>query len=172
MRKLLYSTTLAMLAMLMFAPAAFAQSGGPSGVVEIAPGGPCATPGIAEDITGVPIEELPNAFLNRNDPVGTPLSSPLDPDGNGIACDTPTSTAPVVGADDGICVGPGEVDPDCAEALRQSLEGQAADIQYAPETPTATPVAALALPDTGGASLVALGAGALLVIGGLVMRRR
>lgn len=56
-------------------------------VVEIAPGGPCVTPGIAEDVVGVPIEDLPNAYLNRNDPVGTPISSPLDPDGNGIACD-------------------------------------------------------------------------------------
>ncbi len=59
--------------------------------VSIAPGGPCATPELAPDLIGVPIEDLPNAFLNRNDPVGTPLSSPLDPDGNGIACDTPTA---------------------------------------------------------------------------------
>lgn len=65
---------------------------GAADVVEIAPGGPCATPELAPDLVGVPIEELPNAFLNRNDPVGTPLSSPLDPDGNGIACDHPGAT--------------------------------------------------------------------------------
>ena len=48
----------------------------------------------------------------------------------------------------------------------------AAQVQYAPPTATATATAAAAtLPETGGASLFALGAGALLVGGGLLARR-
>lgn len=149
MRKLLYLTTLAMLAMLVLASGAMAQES--SGVVEIAPGGPCATPGIAEDVTGVPIEELPNAFLNRNDPVGTPISSPLDPDGNGIACDHPGATT-----------------------------GTATTAASAP-APTSTGTEALpsesltVMPDTGGPSFILPMAALLMgsgILGFAVLRRR
>lgn len=66
----------------------------------------------------------------------------------------------------------------------EMMEDPAPDVQYAPETPeeagiTAAPEAApeasatmTALPDTSGASLIALGAGALLLGGGLLIRRR
>ncbi len=47
----------------------------------------------------------------------------------------------------------------------------AAAAQYAPATGAAAAAAGGALPPTGGASLIALGAGALLVAGGLLARR-
>lgn len=115
-------------------------------VIDIAPGGPCVTPGIAEDVVGVRVEDLPLAYVNRNDPVGTPISSPLDPDGNGIACDDLDVETP-------------------------------ASEQYVTEDPTMTPAeptptTETVLPDTGGPALLMPLLGVLLVIGGLVMRRR
>ncbi len=47
----------------------------------------------------------------------------------------------------------------------------AAEVQYKTASATASASAATELPETGGASLLALGAGALLVAGGLVARR-
>ncbi len=74
----------------------------------------------------------------------------LDPDGNGFACDDGTIES--------------GVDP--AEApVVETVETPAPAAPAASETMTA-------LPDTGGASLMALGAGALLVAGGLLIRRR
>ncbi len=77
----------------------------------------------------------------------------LDPDGNGFACD-----------DGAIEFG---VDP--AEA---TVEPAAAPVPATQEAAVAASTAMTALPDTGGASLMALGAGILLLGGGLVMRRR
>jgi LPXTG-motif cell wall-anchored protein len=48
---------------------------------------------------------------------------------------------------------------------------QAAAVQYQYASASAAPAAAAALPETGGSSLIALGAGVLLVAGGLLARR-
>ncbi len=163
MRKLLYLTTLAMLTMLMFAPAALAQQGPacPAGQVNVLQqdGTYICVPAKVGDQTPEQIEAVTN----------DPRSNAETPIFENQA--VPPETAPVVGADDGICVGDGEVDPDCAEALRQSLEGQDTE-PLAPETPAATPTPTPALPDTGGAALLMPLLGVLLVAGGLVMRRR
>jgi LPXTG-motif cell wall-anchored protein len=52
-----------------------------------------------------------------------------------------------------------------------SSASTAAEVQYKTASPSASASAATVLPETGGASLLALGAGVLLVAGGLVARR-
>ncbi len=79
----------------------------------------------------------------------------LDPDGNGFACD-----------DGAIEFG---VDP--AEAPPEAPVSEAVETPAPVATPEAS-ASMTALPDTGGASLIALGAGALLLGGGLLIRRR
>jgi hypothetical protein len=52
-----------------------------------------------------------------------------------------------------------------------SSASTAAEVQYKTASPSASASAATVLPETGGASLLALGAGVLLVAGGLVARK-
>ena len=171
MRRALLLTVMAMLATMMLAPAAFAQSRGPSG----ADG--------TFNCSDFDTQQQAQAYYEGQGGLSGANPADLDDDLDGVACETLPSgmtedgtmmggtTDPVVGAADGVCVGIGEQDPDCAEALRQSLEGQSASDQYTtPVTPQST--VGTSLPDTGGASLMILGAGALLVAGGLVIRRR
>ncbi len=83
----------------------------------------------------------------------------LDPDGNGFACDDGT-----------IEFG---VDPTEAPVTEQYVEEEPMLLEAAGDLPApAASQTMTALPDTGGASLIALGAGALLVAGGLLIRRR
>ena len=64
------------------------------------------------------------------------------------------------------------INVDTVNACLNNFTTVAADVQYKKTvTPTAKTVHAKTLPETGGASLLALGAGALLVGGGLVARR-
>lgn len=86
---LLLSACLMML--LMLASSAMAQNDPTSyDISEYNPNGPCFDPEVSSQVSEVPIEDLANAFLNRNDPEGTPISSPLDTDGDGIACNNLT----------------------------------------------------------------------------------
>ncbi len=73
-------------------------------------------------------------FASQPDAQGVFDSDPSDPngldaDGDGIACEslgdgTTEDGTPEVGLSDGICVGPGEGDPDCAAALLEGLEAE------------------------------------------------
>ena len=112
-------------------------------------------------------------------------SDPSDPSGldgsddDGIACESlpaPRDLIPVPGA-----IGDGEPMPLPTDTDDDMMGAD--DDQYEPEPPvvaepeplvTEEPEVAASseLPDTGGASLVTLGAGVLLVAGGLMLRRR
>lgn len=94
-------------------------------------------------------------------------------------CVPPESRVTPPGPADGVCEGPGEADPDCAEALLESLGKDAPEAQYVQgETPapTATPSTTLTvLPDTGGPSLLLPLAGLLVgsgLLGFAALRRR
>ncbi len=174
MRRLLYLTTLTMLAMLVFASAAMAQ----------------------QDLESF---QVPTARTSNVCP--EPFTSTFDPDNPETAetftClspqdlaasqgGTPPEDVPVFGAADGICVGPGEGDPDCAEALRQGLIDSGQLAPDAPPSPEVAPVVAptgealpseslTVMPDTGGPSFL-LPVAALLVGSGILgfaaLRRR
>jgi hypothetical protein len=94
MRRVFLLLSACLVMSLVLAPSAIAQSveNGPTSydISEFNPNGPCFDPESASSVSGVPVEDLANAFLNRNDPPGTPISSPLDPDGDGIACNSLT----------------------------------------------------------------------------------
>jgi hypothetical protein len=94
----------------------------------------------------------------------------------------------LVGADDGVCVGEGEGDPDCAQAYQAAIEASAGEVptaaQYAtPEAQAAAPAAAPeaaptasaeGLPSTGGAPLLPIAACLLVgawLLGTLAWRR-
>jgi hypothetical protein len=115
------------------APAAFVQEGGacPAGEASVLgeDGQYTCVPGNVDDQTPEQIEAVTNDPRSNAE---TPIveNQPVDgvsstPEARQYAPNNATGAGQyVVGADDGVCVGPGEVDPDCAEALRESLEGQ------------------------------------------------
>lgn len=163
-RLLLLSIALAMIVMSMSPAVAqsFLNSGGncPEGLVE--QGDFCTTPEAAQAAQDNPFacEGLPTdeEFVACLDSLSAPATSGF--------------TEP--GPADGVCEGAGEGDPDCVEALRQGLVDSG---RLAPEAPASTEVpeaapAMTTLPDTGGVSLIALGAGALLLGSGLLIRKR
>lgn len=116
---------------------------------EINPNGPCFDPTLSQDVAGVPVRDLALAYVNRNDPVGTPLVSPLDYDNDGIACNGLTQA-------EAQAISSGDTD-------EETTTGG----QYEEDQMTS-------LPDTGGYSLETLagGAGVLLIAGGILLRRR
>lgn len=149
MRKLSLLTVLCMMGMLVYIPAAFGQSRGPSG---------------ADGSYNCPdfdTQEEAQAFFDQDpsDPDG------LDADDDGQACEdslpsggAPTETTPETTTSDGLMDAGGDL-----PATKTQYED--------PATPTPQASAAV-LPDTGGASLMVLGSGVLLVVGGLILRRR
>lgn len=149
MRRLIYLATLAMLAMLVLAPAALAQ----------------------ESFTD------PDAVLGGTCPEG--FSAFGDPGTGELTCLTPEDLAaleagtldpasvPEFGAADGICVGSGEGDPDCAEALLESVGTQPAPAPTSTGTEAMPSQSYAVMPDTGGPSLL-LPVAALLVGSGLL----
>lgn len=126
---------------------------------EINPNGPCFDPELSGDVTGVSVKDLPLAYVNRNDPVGTPVVSPLDSDSDGIACNALTQA-------DARAIADGD---DTADD--QDANGQAPAEQYddgAQEDNGMTE-----LPNTGGpALLLPLGGLALAGLGTLFLSRR
>lgn len=136
-----------------FDPAEFERS-------EINPNGPCFDPQIAPDVVGVPVEDLAFAFVNRNDPVGTPLVSPLDSNNSGIACDalTQEEAALISGTSE---EQPAPVEqPDVPAAEQPDVPA----VEEAPDT---------ALPETGGPALLLPLAGLMVAAGlGLAFIRR
>ncbi len=184
MRKLLYLTTLAMLAMLILAPAAIAQSRGPSGAdgtyncedfdfqedaqafFDSDPSDPDGLDGpVGDAFTGEPgvaCEELPS-----NGETGVEMMEETTPDSSQTGIQPGTAET---------CEG--IIDPvefeECAAQFDAPPETQPTE----PVAPTPAPVEPMtaatpsaALPDTGGPSLALL-AGILLVGAGLTMRRR
>lgn len=77
----------------------------------------------------------------------------LDPDGNGIACDEPEPTSPE----------PTTPEPTTPEKTTLDKPGK----PDGPDKPTGLG----RLPDTGGLTILALGAGGLLISGGLLLHR-
>lgn len=132
---------------------------------EINPNGPCFDPETASLVDGVPVQDLALAYVNRNDPVGTPLVSPLDSDNDGIACNALTQAEAQAIAD-------GDAGNDqSGEGAQQS----AAVDQYAEDTGENGDTAEIdVLPDTGGTPLwvIGTGAGLLLAGGGMLLKRR
>lgn len=107
-------------------------------------GGVCYDPTEPVTCDSFALEEEAQAFLDLG--LGSESDrEALDPDGNGIACDDPEDTTP----------------------------DEPNDESEAPENPTGRLIAAgmNVLPDTGGAAVLPLGVGALLVAGGLLLRR-
>jgi len=180
MRKLLYSTTLAMLAMLMFAPAAFAQQGPacPAGQVNVlqSDGTFICVPANIEDQTPEQVEAAAN---DPRSSAETPIDNQqvLDfsqltpaqaraagfdvPAGTGDTCPPGTVGSGDQGAGEFACVPSGEAAPATAPAPAAPT---------APAQTSSTDVTVM--PDTGGPALLMPLLGVLLLAGGLVMRRR
>lgn len=107
-------------------------------------GGVCYDPTKPVTCDSFDLKEEAQAFLDLG--LGSDSDrEALDPDGNGIACDDPEGTTP----------------------------DEPNDESEVPESPSGRIISTgmKVLPDTGGASLFALGAGVLLVAGGLLLRR-
>jgi hypothetical protein len=144
---------------------------------EINPNGPCFDPEIASLFEGTPVQDLALAYVNRNDPVGTPLVSPLDSDNDGIACNalTQADAQAIANGDAGNDqYGNGTDNTPQPAQNQQSPETPASD-QYAEDTGGTGNTAEISvLPDTGGTPLWAIGAGAglLLAAGGLLLKHR
>lgn len=81
----------------------------------------------------------------------------LDEDGDGEACESLTSEGPGPLVEE-------MTTPEATAAPTQYEEPAGTELQSGGNLPI--------LPDTGGASLIALGAGALLIAGGIIVRRR
>lgn len=155
MRKLLFLATLAMLAMLVFAPAALAQD-------EFN----CEDFATQEEAQGVYNDDT-------SDPNG------LDRDNDGLACedslpsggDSPNVIPPGPDRCEGI-IDQAEFEECVAQGGPTVPEEQYTD-PVGPMTPAEpVPTAGTALPDTGGPALLMPLLGVLLLAGGLVMRRR
>lgn len=149
MKRLGFLATLSMLTMLILAPTALAQDGADL------------------DCSDFATQQEAQAYFEANNPQTDP--DRLDADNDLLACEgLPSGAAedgtmmggdaqPVVGEDDGICVGFGEIDPDCAEAALEAA-GQAAPAQQPvqQQTPVATDGTQMQqMPDTGGPGLLA-----------------
>lgn len=158
MRKLSLLTLLSMLVMLVFVPAAFAQAD--------------------LDCANFATQEEAQATFDTDpsDPNG------LDRDDDQLACEDSLPSGDDL--PDPIPPGPLRCEGIIDQAEFEACVAQGGPVVETPETPTAaatqyaepvapTPAATSEiLPDTGGASLIVLGAGVLLVAGGLVLRRR
>jgi LPXTG-motif cell wall-anchored protein len=176
MKRLLLLT--AALGMLLASPA-MAQSGADGGF----------------NCVDFPDQESAQLFLDSDpsDPEG------LDADGDGLACEDelPSSGVDPIDGTESFIVTTAQTGNNCPEPFVSNFDPNdpataetftciaPGDVEVAPtevvaeEPMVEEPVAAAAasqtmtdLPDTGGASLIALGAGALLVAGGLLIRRR
>ncbi len=199
MRRLLYAAVLAMMAVLMLAPAALAQQGPacPGGQVNVLlPSGEytCVPPNIEdqtpEQITAVNQDPRPNAETPIVENQGIPVPGELTPAQQYAQQGIPQPTESQLEAAQNFAAG----GPVSCEGFGSEFGAQqfydftaTAEQQaildpdgngFACDTPTATqpaqseiPVTTTALPATGGPSLALL-AGALLVGAGLVLRRR
>jgi hypothetical protein len=117
--------------------------------------------------SGEQAQQEAQALLNQDpsDPNG------LDADGDGIPCEFTESSGQISYEDGSVIFVTPAAPPQTGDTTDDQYREQPAPERSTPVQPTPEVVGTEVLPDTGGASLLVLGTGALLVAGGLLARR-